>query len=221
MRVIIIAAGAGTRWQDHLGLPKHLAPVAGEAIIHRTQRQLAERGVTDVKLVAHDARFATTAELVPPRTWPDAPLGTNKILDNTHLWHPTGRTVLLLGDVCFTDAAIDTILDHAGRDWVLFCRFRQSQYRPERWGEAFGQSFYPEDHRRSLDALERVRRMCIVGRLRRGGLWEHYRAMCEASNRELRKLHPARDFGRSVVIDDATDDADTPEDYQRLVEEFE
>jgi len=220
MRVIILAAGAGTRWQGHLGLPKHLAPICGEAIIHRTQRQLAERDVTDVRVVAHDPHFATTATLEAPRTWPDAPLGTNKVLDNSHLWNRHGRTVVLLGDVCFTDTAIDTILTYSGRHWIIFCRFRSSSYDPSRWGEVFGQSFLPEHHQASLDAAERVRRMCISGRLKRGGLWEHYRAMRNAPDRELRKLYPARDFGARVVIDDATDDADTPEDHQRLTEDF-
>lgn len=220
MRVIVIAAGEGTRWQNHLGLPKHLAPICGEPIIHRTQRQLAERGVTDVRVVAHDPRFVTTATLEAPRTWPDAPLGTNKVLDNFHLWNRDGRTVVVLGDVCFTDAAMDTVVRHEGREWVIFCRFKQSTYAPERWGEVFGQSFWPGSHLQSLEAAERVRRMCVAGQLKRGGLWEHYRAVCNAPDEELKRTYPARDFGRSVVIDDATDDADTPEDYERLLEEF-
>lgn len=220
MRAVIIAAGSGTRWADHLGVPKHLAPVCGEPVIHRTQRQLAERGVTDVRVVATDPRYATTGKLEQPRGFEDARGGVKKFLDSSHLWNPAGRTLVIYGDVCFTDAAMDTIVGYDGGDWRLFCRFGESSYNPARWGECFAQSFHPESIEEHMAALERVRSLAASGYLKRAGGWEHYRAMCGLTDAEIAARPAGTPHGRAIVIDDATDDVDKPSDYEALVEAF-
>ena len=221
MMAIIIAGGDGTRWGNHLGVPKHLAPILGEPIIHRTQRQLAELGVRDVLVVGTDARYVTTAALVAPRGYQSARGGVKKFLDSSHLWSPGGRTVVMYGDVCFTDTAIRTIVTYSSREWTLFCRFGASHHNPRRWGEVFAQSFYPESHLEHRAALERVARLAERGVLQRAGGWEHYRAMRGLSDEQIAARPAGTNHGAAVVIDDATDDVDRPADYEALVGEFE
>ena len=215
MRAIIIAAGDGRRWDNYLGVPKHLAPVKGEAIIHRTQRQLAERGVSDVRVVTRDDRYVTTGASEEPVGFEDARGGVKKFLDSSHLWNPEGRTVVIYGDVYFTDAGMDTLVGHEAREWLLFCRFTQSSFNGGRHAECFAQSFYPEHHAEHLAALHRVRDLAATGGLRRAGGWEHYKAMTGAA---LVSGGAQVNRGRCVVIDDATDDVDRPVHYHTLLQ---
>ena len=43
MRIVILCAGDATRWGGYLGLPKHLVPIHGEPLLHRTVRLLRTR----------------------------------------------------------------------------------------------------------------------------------------------------------------------------------
>jgi len=40
---VVMAAGEGTRWDNHLGTPKHLVSVEGEVLLKRTVQQLTDR----------------------------------------------------------------------------------------------------------------------------------------------------------------------------------
>ncbi|NLG07519.1 NTP transferase domain-containing protein [Candidatus Peribacteria bacterium] len=58
MRVIIIAAGDGTRWKNYLGVPKHLVPIDNEPILHRTVRLLKKLDINDIHIVGpNDDRY--------------------------------------------------------------------------------------------------------------------------------------------------------------------
>ena len=62
MRFVIMADGQGTRWNNYMGIPKHLIEIDGEPIIARTVRLLneiaKERGEdADVIITSHDARY--------------------------------------------------------------------------------------------------------------------------------------------------------------------
>ena len=55
MRILILAAGDGTRWNNYRGVPKHLAPLCGEPILHRTVRMITERRPdADVRVIVRD-----------------------------------------------------------------------------------------------------------------------------------------------------------------------
>ncbi len=51
MQVVLLAAGQGTRLQNHFGVPKQLTPVRGEMLLIRTIRQLHEIGLYDITVV--------------------------------------------------------------------------------------------------------------------------------------------------------------------------
>src|SRR5690349_11388788 len=107
MRVIVACAGSQSKWDNYLGVPSHFAPVLAprhedywyEPLIHRTLRQVQKYEKTDVIVTApvgkgDDYRFdnAMTHEVV----------GDSEFSSTRQFWNPTGRTVLLLGDVYFS-----------------------------------------------------------------------------------------------------------------------
>lgn len=47
MKYVIMAAGEGKRWNNFLGVPKHLIEINGETLLERTTRLLKENGVDD------------------------------------------------------------------------------------------------------------------------------------------------------------------------------
>lgn len=220
MRAVIIAAGTGSRWNNHLALPKHLAPVRGEPIIHRTQRQLRELGVLDVRVVTTDHRYATTGTLEAPRGFESLSRGAKKFLDSRHLWNTQGRTLVVYGDVCFTHDAMRAVVGYRGVEWTLFARLTESTFDAERNAECFAQSFHPHGIPEHEAALEKLAHLEATRRVSRSGGWEHYALMTGAKLTRKGARPPQVDRGRLVVIDDATDDIDTPADYQRLLTRF-
>jgi len=221
VRALIIAAGDGTRWDDYLGLPKHLAPVDGEPIIHRSIRLLRENHVQDVRVVTRDERYlAHGATLEPPVGFEDAGGGIKKFLDSSHLWHPTERTLVVYGDVFFTENAMRTITSFAGSDWTLFCRFGCSSCTGCTHQECFAQSFLPEHHEEHMRALLAVAKWHALGLIKRAGGWEHYYTMCGLKIAGLKRYRHEDPGCRRVVIDDFTDDFDRPRDYQQFLERW-
>ena len=209
MRVIVAAAGNQSRWGNHLGVPKHLVPVdGGEPLLHRTVRQLAGHDI--IVVGPGDARYRIPgSRLVVPNDmsrWAGP-------LNYERKWRdPAGRTLLLLGDVYFSDAGMATILGYEVREWRLFCRFEGSQMTGGRWGEVWGHSFWPEHWARHEDRMRYVFDLQRRGVIRRNGLWEHYRAMSGAKDKDVAEH---RDLGSATVIDDWTEDWDFGEDYDR------
>jgi len=220
MRAIIIAAGEASRWKNHLGIPKHFAPVDGEPIIYRTVRLLRERSVVDIYVVgpADDPRYAIEGStLFVPKKEPHNQ-DADKFLNSRDLWDANGRTVVFYGDVFFTEYAMDSIVNFEGKDWTLFCRFDSSQYTGTGWGECFAQSFYPKDieeHKEKLYYIADLKRKNIIDRC---GGWEHYRAMQGYRDHEVKEhLHRK---GKVFEINDWTDDFDHPTDYERFIENW-
>jgi MobA-like NTP transferase domain len=207
-RAIVIAAGEGSRWDDHEGVPKHLAVINGERLIDRTARLFSPHA--EVLVVGREPRYETPySRRVPPRL-NDRHFGADKFLSSRHLWNRDGRTLVLYGDVFFTEAAVRTIIEWPHRDWYLFGRFGPSRIYGGDRGECFAQSFYPDnipDHLAALRGIVVARRLRHISSI---GGWQHYRAM-EGFNLDAHLKGP-----RFVEIDDATDDLDYPEDLPRI-----
>ena len=217
-RAIIIAAGEGTRWNDHLGIPKHFIEIDGESIIRRTVRLLNENGVGDVYVVAPDDdryRIDGSAMFVPQlRSRCDENCGADKFLSSEELWLSDGRTIVLYGDVYFTDDAIKTITTYSHIDWLLFARPYGSLITGCPWGECFAQSFFNEhipEHVRTIRCAVDLHHDRKIGH---PSGWQHYRAMTG-----LPVEYWDRPFygDRLVRIDDWTEDFDSKEDYETFM----
>lgn len=215
MRVLVIAAGDGTRWGNYLGVPKHLAELGGERILDRTARQVAERGhVAWVVGPPGDLRYLV------PRSQLAAPVlnasngDADKFLSSAYAWSRTDRTVILYGDVWFTDEAMDTILGYPGEDWRLFARLGPSAITGTPYGECFAFSFGPGHRSMFTGHLWRLGAMWRAGKIPRCGGWELYRSLSGQRIHETVATVP--DYGNVTNIDDLTDDVDYPADHLRL-----
>lgn len=206
MVCIVIAAGEGTRWNNYLGKRKHFIEIDGETIITRTVR-LAGQFSSKVYVVGSSDDFRINGStLFRPELNPldnDA----DKFLNSASLWNQEGRTVVLYGDVYFSDDAMQRIMEFQPREWTLFARFGPSKLTGKRYGECFAQSFYPEHIVEHLAQLRNIVSARLKGKIKRCGGWEHYRSM------ERLPLEKHQRKGRFVEIDDWTEDFDQPSDY--------
>lgn len=217
-RAIIIAGGESTRWGNYLGVPKHLVKVNGEPILHRTVRLLKEQGIKDIYIVARSSRYQVNGTSIyrPKITpeWSDA----DSFLSSRELWNKEGRTIVLLGDVYFTEEAMKTIVSLKWREWRLFCRAEASEITGCLYGECFAWSFWPEHLAEHEAALWRIVKLFKEGKINRNNGWEHYRAMIGRPDDKVRKPHIME--GRYNEINDFTEDFDYPEDYREFMKRF-
>jgi hypothetical protein len=216
--VIVAAAGSQAKWGGYLGVRSHFAPVRSrlgveerEPLLGRTLRLLAERGVADVWVTAPEeepgpyVRLATAwgARCVAKGVARDEYVSTRS------LWAPEGRTIILYGDVWFTEPALDTVLVHRGEP-CFFGRERESALTGSPWGEAFACSWEAEDARRLDSLLADVRAAQERGQGDASAGWSLLRALQGTPLQTHVVFAPWW-----VEIDDATDDIDFPADYGR------
>jgi hypothetical protein len=215
MRAIIIAAGDATRWNNYLNTPKHLIEINGEPIIYRTVRLLQDRGISDIHIVGPvDERYKINGCTLFVPNKDTSVFDSDKFLNSQTLWNEKGRTITLLGDVYFTEDAIDSIIGFNEIKWTVFCRFNGSNLTGTKHGELFAQSFYPDDielHRKNLYYIAELRKNNIIDRC---GGWEHYRAMQGLTGSDI-SIH--KNYGNAVEIDDFTEDFDMPSDYDKWI----
>lgn len=206
-----MAGGSSERWGNYLGLPKHLVPIDGEALLHRTVRLLRANGIEDILVVGpFEICGVKSARLIG---YPEAVDGR---LATACFWNPSGQTIVLMGDAYYSDEATRTIVGHSERDHHLFARFTPSHLTGKPWPEIFANSFWPEHHAAHEGSLSAVHAMLEQGELERAGLWEAYLL-------DHGRLHDGIDAatgsvcncGDATEIDDWTEDFDYPEDYDR------
>lgn len=210
-RVIIACAGPQVKWNNHLGVPSHFAPVRvregsedREPLLHRTLRQVA-RYTEDVCLTcpAGDGRYC----LGGVKTYQG--IGKSEFDSTRKLWNTEGRTVLLLGDVYFSDLALRKIIGYPHGQYMSFGRPAASNVTHTPYGELFAHSWWPEQHAEIDGHLEHVEQARAQGITRPHG-WMLLRSfMGVPLNRHV--VSP-RYF---TQISDWTDDIDFPEDFER------
>ena len=199
-RVLILAAGDGTRWGNYRGVQKHELMIEGEKLIHRTARQFLSY-TDDVYIVAKDSSYAYpgTKLFVPQENleW----LDFAKYYCTKELWSQD-RTILAFGDVYFTDYAIEKIM--LDEREICFC-FR-SAIKSEVTGhgpEVFTFAFTGSQHEKVTAHLERL----IADKTPPPGGRRTYKSLVRALQRpdyDNNDLH--------IDIDDWTSDFDFPED---------
>lgn len=206
LRAFILCAGRALRWNDFTTLPKHLAQVDGETLLDRIVRQLSTRGVQEIAVVANNERLQRPgcALLSPARCrWAAETLAATR-----HGWN--GNTAILLGDVYYTDQAMNDILD-CGEPLAVFGRPGPSRLTGSSWAEIFALRIRKNGIARMDSAIQQTIRDAETGG--RGKLWEIYRALTGQPLRGKRIQLDERIFR---TIDDLTDDVDTPEEWERL-----
>lgn len=202
MRAIILADGPAKRWEDY-PTPKHLIVLRGEVLLHRTVRQLQERGIFDIWITTHDPRYAVPgANCYAP---PYNEMQLDQFFACRELWQGYPDVVVYLyGDVFFTEGAMDTIVQTPVEDFVYFQRTGESQITQKKWKEGFAMK--TRDHLRFLWALTELRDAIFVG-------------IARENHHQIQGHLEGHGFGlfwgigpHGVEINDATDDFDVPED---------
>jgi hypothetical protein len=206
-----MAGGADAKWANHLGVRRHFAPVGDETVISRQLRQLRERGIFDIWIIAptKDYRLPGTRWLLP-----DSSSWGHEALNGRDAWSPTGRTIQVYGDVIFTDAAMDTVCGFDQHVWQAFGRHGPGGVSP--WGELFAISFWTEHQASWLRALQQAFALKAKGVIRRAGSWEGYRVLGGAKGAEVGRHRLYSEL--FTEINDATDDFDTVEEYAALLD---
>jgi len=211
-RIIIIAAGDATRWGNYMGVPKHYAVINGEPIIQRIVRLLLERGQDDVWVVSKGYQIPGV-HAYRPKLNPDNH-DADKFISSSSLWAKKKRTIVMYGDVYFTEQAIDTILADETPLYRMFCRPTGNKRFNYPHGECFALSFYPVDHEFVMYCLNRLVHLYRADVVDRIGGWELTRLMANVPIGQMNKHKKWLD--NYIVIDDETNDIDYPSDFENV-----
>jgi hypothetical protein len=202
-RVILMCAGRAERWGKHRGVHKHLVTVNGEKLLDRTLRQVRRHTEAPVVIVAFDAAYSRAGhERFEPRHGPMDFCDTDKFLSSRERWGTAGDTVMLYGDVFFTDAAMKTIMSHDGPH-QFFGRREGSYFTGCPWREIFALRFTATEREWLSDQLLLIKTRLLAGKIAKGGGWELYEHLYGSSG------------NRFTVIDDFTEDFDFPNDFEK------
>ena len=211
-RVIILCAGEAKRWENHLGVPKHLINVDGETLIERTVR-LTKRYAPDAEIfiVANEDTYQVAgATLYKPTLNPDN-LEADNWLSSMPIWSKEHRTYLIFGDIFFTEEAMERIFVYKpAKEWQVYGREHGSDFTGKIWEEWFCLSFLPENHKLIEETLYTIREQRKNGEIKKAGGWEFYRT--------LKKSDTENHF---IEIDDFTEDFDFPRDYDEWYARYE
>lgn len=209
-RVIIAAAGHQDKWKNYLGVPSHLAPVDGAPLLARTIRQALT--ISDDVHLTYPPGDSRYLDAIPAGANVQAhPRGSSYPSEYhaTHLhWNPGGRTILLLGDTYFTDAAIHKIASFSKRTYQGFGRHKGSSVTGCRYGELWAASWWTDHHKQMDEHLAKIKRLRDAGTITRPTGWMLLRAW---QGTDLAKHRCLPEW--MTTIDDWTEDWDFPVDY--------
>jgi hypothetical protein len=194
-RVLILAAGEGTRWNKYRKTAKHKLVIEGEVLIERTIKQFTKYS-NDLVVVGSSKSYEVEGArcYIPPHLskWKDMA----KFLSSKDIWSKE-RTVLVFGDVYFTDEAVETIMKDEG-EFTFFLRDKGSEITGKPWREIFGIAFNGSSNKMLGDRmLEIIKFNKVLG----SGGWYLFNDL---------KRNYKHDF--SIEIDDWTEDFDFPQD---------
>lgn len=189
MKYIIMAAGAGTRWNNYLGVPKHLIEINGETLLGRTTRLLKENNITDYVITCSDSRYAQYGPTIP-QTDHDCEIDRfeESVID--------GPVCYLYGDVYYSEDAIKTIINESNGN-ILFFGSHQEIF-----------AIKVENIDLFLQYKHKVKKLFLSKVIDRCIGWEIYKTM---HNMPWRGIQIEDDY---IRITDETDDIDYPTDYE-------
>lgn len=153
---------AGDRWNNYLGVKKHMIPIKGEPLIHRTQRILLENGATNVvvkcnkedidKYVIDGAVGIENPEI--KHFYPD-----HEFINSMPLLNQDGVTVLLWGDTYYSENIIKNICNNTSENWHYYARRRHSEITGKVCGEPY--AWYFHDHH-ITDMLKSAEKSALI-----------------------------------------------------------
>lgn len=216
--VIILCAGEATRWKSYLGIErKHLIPIEGEILLERTIKQVLKYNPQKITVLIKPgdkdlySKFCSENVCLIEIEYPkDHETPAWKYLSSEKYWDTNLTTITLLGDVWFSDIAIDKIFRHDIDDWLAFGRLDKSKFTGCPYGEIFALKIANHQlHLNSLILLNKLYKAKLCNSHASG--WALLQII---SNEDPNLISPGNNF---VEVDDFTEDFDFPEDYIRWV----
>lgn len=200
-RIIIPAAGKGTRWKNFRGTPKHLAIVDQEILIHRTIKQFSQHS-DDIIVIAK------SPDNIPVRVEHPLEDKTNdiaKLWSSNHLWSSTDRNIIIFGDTWFSEKAVDAITSNTD-PIQFFMRTGPSKYTGKAYKEIFAVAFDGE----KTEFVRNVIKEIIKENKDGPGAYLLFIKINKLNN--VPRRHHFKNKNSFVEIDDFTDDFDHPND---------
>lgn len=202
MRIIIAAAGDGTRWKNFRNTPKHLMTIEGDILLHRIYKQF-NKFSNDIIIIGKDDRYKIEgAQLESPLLgdW----LDFGKIYSSHHLWSDD-RTIIVFGDVYFTDEAVEKIVSNQD-DLKFFMRKGPSKFTGKGHKEIFAVAFSGGMNNKIKQSI-----LKLIDKKQGGaGAWRLYLYI-----HNIKREGDSFKTDGYVEINDWTDDFDRPEDIVR------
>lgn len=189
---IIMCAGKGTRWNNYLGVPKHLIEINGETLLGRTTRLLKERNINYI-ITSEDERYKQYGKVIPQSNH-DCEVDRFEPFNDKEI-------VYLYGDVYYTEQAIDIIVNTPTNDITFFGSDQ----------EIFGIKI--KDKKLFYEHKDKVKKLYLKNIIPRCIGWEVYRSIHNIPFLEHKITE------RYVLIEDETDDIDYPIDYEKFIKE--
>lgn len=206
MKVIITAAGSGSRWGNYLNRRKHEIVMDGERLIDRLARQLQSRGIRDITITCDPNHMYTIPGVISEPGRPDLSNVLSR-LSTKPLWSTSYNTLIIWGDVYLTDQAMDKIVEPV-HTWTQYARLSTSIVTGKPGPEIFAVQFPARDRDDYARALEQASTM-------KHSSWSVY---CVMTNTPDTVPQLIEDSGSHVEIpDDGSDDFDFPDDYERYM----
>ena len=191
MRFVIMADGKGIRWNNYLGIPKHLAEINGEPIISRTVRLLRDLTDGEIIVTSHDERyeFEGSRRHEPLKNRLEIDRFTEELIEDD--------ICFLYGDTYYTESALKTIICTKTEDMIFFGNSKSIVAVKVTDSELFRYH------------LNRVKQLYISGKMQKCKGWQVYQSFV-GQNFEERP----RPGGKFVLLDETTTDINTPEEYE-------
>ena len=205
-RVLILAAGDGSRWNNYQGVSKHKVVVEGEVLIERIATQFLKY-TDDVVIVARDQSYRVDGCSLYIAKLNKKYKDMDKFMSSKNLWSDT-KTILVFGDVYFTDEAVDTIMTNK-TEYCFFLRKRGSKITGKNKEEIFAISFYAKNNNMMLSTIKEIISQNLP--FSAGG-WLLLKTLF---NMNVGWRH--RNTKNYINIDDWTDDFDYPQDFDNWI----
>jgi len=192
--VIIMADGLGSRWESNQAPVeyKQLLLMNGIPLIVRTINQVKSYKPDEITLICPDSFMDIPGIDVPTTTLGYRDYETRPLLDGIlrtqHLW--SEKTIILLGDVCFSNHALSMVLDILG-GYYLLGRKGSNKVTGKQAGELFALTFLEYSQDTLIDSLQDI---LYSGETKLWGLYKYY---------PISIYEPC----------DYTDDCDSPQSY--------
>lgn len=195
MSYVIMCAGEGKRWNNYLGIPKHLVEINGEPLLERTTRLLKENGITNYIITSSDERYKQYGE-TKEQSHKDCEIDRFEEIESNEICY-------LYGDVYYTEEAIKTIINNKTENILFF---------GSEW-EIF--AIKVKNKKLFFEHKNKVKELYLKEELNRCIGWEIYRSL---HNIPFEEHKITEDY---IKILDDTDDIDFPEDYEKFKKEKE